>query len=560
MQYDSPRPAIGPWVPAGLSLPRGLGAALGPSHAGPAATRLGWWSALLVLGVLAVNAAGVWEIAVTLRGLREHAERELRLATSARARSLESALSMATADLAFLGGSTSLAPRGKEGAAWRDEIGAVLLLFLRGHPAVKNLVVRAGDGQPVVEAGRPRGVPGYWVPGPGAPSLDVRAVVLRREFEVTAAPLRARGVRLDAVLDPAALLDPEGGAVDGTAALECALTDAAGLALAGTNRNGSASAPVAAADVAARGWGAPAPWRLECRPAAQPVAAELEPLVARHRSTIVINLVVMGLAGALGLFAYQQARHRQQLEQRAREEARVRELERQLFHAERLGTAGRLAAGMAHEINNPLEGLANYQRLAADALARDDAPAVQRHLEGVRQGIERAAAIVRRVLDHADPAASLHEVVDLNEVVVRSVDFVRSRSEFAAIDFVSELAPGPLRARGSSVMLGQVFLNLVLNACEAQPGGGEVRVTTRRTGDAVEVEVADRGPGVPEARRSRIFEPFETTKRSAGLGLSICHSIVEQHEGELSVHDRPGGGAVFRVRLGAERERAGGTS
>ena len=505
-----------------------------------------------------MNVAGVWEIAVTLRGLREHAERELRLATSARARSLESALSMATADLAFLGGSTSLAPGGEAGAAWRDEVGAVLLLFLRGHPAVKNLVVRSGDGQPVVEAGRPRGVPGYWVPGPAAPSLDVRAVVLRREFEVTAAPLRAKGVRLDAVLDPAALLRPDGQG-DAVAPLECSLHDASGLLLAGVNRSGTAS-PAVTAEVTARGWGAPAPWRLDCRPAARLAVAELEPLVARHRSTIVLNVVVMGLAGALGLFAYHQARRRQQLEHRAREETRVRELERQLFHAERLGTAGRLAAGMAHEINNPLEGIANYQRLASDALDRNDADTARRHLDGVRHGIERAAAIVRRVLDHADPAASLHEAVDVNEVVARSLEFVRSRAEFGGIEFESDLAAGPLLARGSSVMLGQVFLNLVLNACEAQPEGGEVLVTTRRTGSWVEVEVADRGPGVPEARRGRIFEPFETTKRSAGLGLSICHSIVQQHEGELTLHDRPGGGAVFRVRLGAQQERAGGAA
>ena len=106
-------------------------------------------------------------------------------------------------------------------------------------------------------------------------------------------------------------------------------------------------------------------------------------------------------------------------------------------------------------------------------------------------------------------------------------------------------------APGSAVMLGQVVLNLVINACEAQPQGGEVRASAEREGDDVLVRIADRGPGVPEAERNRIFEPFFTTKQSTGLGLSVCHSIVAQHRGQLSVEGRPGGGAVFILRLPA---------
>ena len=122
---------------------------------------------------------------------------------------------------------------------------------------------------------------------------------------------------------------------------------------------------------------------------------------------------------------------------------------------------------------------------------------------------------------------------------------------YTDIEFGLELSDGPLVVRGSDVALGQVVLNLVLNACEAQPGGGEVRVTARREGDGVLIEVADRGPGVPPGEVERIFEPFYSTKRSTGLGLSVCHSIVRQHDGELSVDERKGGGAAFRIRLAA---------
>ena len=130
-------------------------------------------------------------------------------------------------------------------------------------------------------------------------------------------------------------------------------------------------------------------------------------------------------------------------------------------------------------------------------------------------------------------------------------EFVQSRREFAAIAFGLELAKEPLLVSASPVMLGQVAVNLILNACEAQPRGGEVRVSSRREGPHAVAEVADRGPGVAEADRQRIFEPFFSTKDSTGLGLSICHSIVRQHEGELSVAPREGGGALFRMKLPA---------
>jgi two-component system sensor kinase FixL len=103
-------------------------------------------------------------------------------------------------------------------------------------------------------------------------------------------------------------------------------------------------------------------------------------------------------------------------------------------------------------------------------------------------------------------------------------------------------------------MLGQVAINLILNACEVQPEKGEVRVASRREGDQAIVEFSDRGPGVSEGDRARVFDPFFSTKDSTGLGLSICHTIVRQHDGELSVHAREGGGASFRMILPALTE------
>src|SRR5207247_1575589 len=153
-------------------------------------------------------------------------------------------------------------------------------------------------------------------------------------------------------------------------------------------------------------------------------------------------------------------------------------------------------------------------------------------LDGVREGLERAAGIVRQVLAYAEPGTSSHARFDLNEVLVQSLEFIRSRPEFRGIAFSIEPEPGRLHVEGSPLMLGQVFLNLLLNACEAQPGGGDVRVRSARLGRHAVAEIADRGPGVLPADRSRVFEPFYSTKHSTGLGLYIGDSIVRQHGGE----------------------------
>jgi signal transduction histidine kinase len=226
-------------------------------------------------------------------------------------------------------------------------------------------------------------------------------------------------------------------------------------------------------------------------------------------------------------------------------------LEQEMMASERLAAVGRLSAGIAHEINNPLEGMSNYLTLARDALSRADVEAASRHVGAVKEGLDRAAGIVRQVLAHADPAKAPRTPVDLNQVLRETEQFVQLRKEFRHVEFALDLSSEPLVVQGSPVMLGQVAMNLIVNACEVQPGKGEVRVTSRREGPNVVAEFADRGPGIPEGDRQRVFEPFFSTRDSTGLGLSICHTIVRQHDGELEVAPRAGGGSVFRLRLPA---------
>jgi signal transduction histidine kinase len=521
-----------------------------------------WLTGVAIAAVAAVNLAGLWGIAMARQGAIDEGRRAFRVEVSTEATALGTRLSEVSSDLAFLGRIARLDEahgRPANGTVARQGAEIALLLFLRSHPEVVRILVRSADGRPRVHVGRRGGIPVLWMSA--SPTGEEGAAVDPRRPRLTArlphgheAEL-AGGATIETEVEPSTLLEIVSGGREG--AQSCWLSDGSGTVLArhppGPRRKTPADGgeAVATVPVHAEGWSLELPLRLTCAQPERAVVGLAEPVWARYRTTFALNAGVMVLALLLGGFTVQQARRRARLEAQAAEEARVRELERQLFHAERLTTVGRLAAGIAHEINNPLEGMSNYLTLARDALDRGDAGAAERHVTAVRHGLDRVAGIVRQVLAHADPAKAPKTPVDLNEVLRDTERFVRTRREFSHVRFLLDLAEGPLVVQGSPVMLGQVAVNLVLNACEVQPEKGEVSVTSRRDGSLVVVEFADRGPGIAESDRERVFEPFFSTRDSTGLGLSICHTIVRQHDGEIAVHPRPGGGTVFRVKLPA---------
>jgi signal transduction histidine kinase len=533
---------------------------------------IGWLTALSVMAVAAINFAGIGGIAVARRGALDEAERVLRLETAGRARAMESLLSSTRADLAFLTASpvfigleAALSSRDPRMARWRRlEAEGALLLFLRGHPEVTHLVARSRSGEPLVEAARRGGVPVLWVSSTeaspeiaGKKAVDLPQGPVTGSFTFGEPSRRSLGaVTLQVTLDAARLFASSQAMEDPSRT--CALKDRSGKLLAAETPRGESrretegSSLRAESEVATEEWSAPAPWSLACRRDRDAVLARVEPLAGRYRTTMLLDLAAMSLALLLGAFAITQGRRRQILEAGAREEARVRDLERQLFHSERLATVGRLAAGIAHEINNPLEGMSNYLGLAREALERGDAASARKRLEGIQEGLQRAVSIVHQVLAHADPSRAPLVPLDLAEILRHSVEFVRTRPEFSGIRFDLRLPGAPLPVRGSATMLGQVFLNLLLNACEAQPRGGDVILEARRDGDRIVAEIADRGPGVPRDEAARIFEPFYSTKHSTGLGLSICYSIARQHGAQLTAEDRPGGGALFKMTFPPE--------
>ena len=227
-----------------------------------------------------------------------------------------------------------------------------------------------------------------------------------------------------------------------------------------------------------------------------------------------------------------------------------------------MASVGRLAAGIAHEIGNPLTSIVGLVELVEDG---DLEPEEQREfLRRVRKETERIHHIIRDLLDFARDDArpdELAETCDLVEVVEDAVRLVGPQKDLRQVTLERRFPEDCPPARGSSARLAQVVLNLLLNAADAIDGEGTIRleVTSEPAGaegaDAwIELVVHDSGPGIDAEVREQIFEPFVTTKptgEGTGLGLAVCHAIVEQYGGTLDADNAPEGGARFVVRLPA---------
>jgi PAS domain S-box-containing protein len=222
-----------------------------------------------------------------------------------------------------------------------------------------------------------------------------------------------------------------------------------------------------------------------------------------------------------------------------------------LLRAERLAVAGRLGASLAHEINNPLQSVIGCLGLAEEML--DDGAQVRRYLEIAMEELERAADIVTQLRDLSrEPEAMKEEPADLNALVEKTLLLTRKRCENRRVEVVwspeTELPPISL----APDRMQQVFLNLVLNAVEAMPGGGRLNVSVTPTDqpEGVQVRFDDTGVGIDPDRLPRIFEPFHSSRpEGLGLGLYLSKKIVEEHEGRIEVASRAGEGATFTVWL-----------
>jgi two-component system, NtrC family, sensor kinase len=248
-------------------------------------------------------------------------------------------------------------------------------------------------------------------------------------------------------------------------------------------------------------------------------------------------------------------------------EARGRLLEQTqnvLARGEQMASLGKLAATVAHEVNNPLFGILTYARLCSKSVAESPIDEELRkplleQLEVITAESRRCGEIMRNLLTFARQAPLRREMNDLNELVTRADRLMRHQFEIQGVHVETDLAPGLPPVECDAGQIQQVILVLLVNASEAMPNGGSLQIATERvsTEPAIRLRVRDTGPGIPRDVQPHVFAPFFTTKeerQSTGLGLAVAKSILDQHGGTIEVSSREGEGAEFVVTLPVQQK------
>jgi signal transduction histidine kinase len=220
---------------------------------------------------------------------------------------------------------------------------------------------------------------------------------------------------------------------------------------------------------------------------------------------------------------------------------------KRLYRAERLATAGEMAAGAAHEIRNPLTSIRSaIQHLRTDY--DDESPRAEL-IDDILAEVDRINGIVGALLSFARPAEPRFESVPLAELVRMAIALVDAQAQTQGIAVSAEIAED-ISVEADPNLIKQVVLNVVMNAMQAMPNGGELTISALPLAGFAELRMGDSGPGIPSEDRERLFDPFFTTKtEGTGLGLSVCYGIVQRHGGEIEVESETGQGTVVRIRL-----------
>jgi len=244
-------------------------------------------------------------------------------------------------------------------------------------------------------------------------------------------------------------------------------------------------------------------------------------------------------------------------EQVRRKTAELERVHKTLLHSEKMASIGKLAATVAHEINNPLFGILTYARLVLREILKHEIPGrddLAEQLQTIERESKRCGELVKSLLTFSRQAPSIREPNDLNTVVHRAVVLVQHKLAMQNIDLQENLGKDLPPVLCDANQIQQVVLVLMMNAADAMPKGGGLAVSTEfdeKTDQGV-VRVKDTGCGIPEDVLPKIFDPFFTTKddqNRTGLGLAVAHGIVQQHAGDILVDSTPGVGTEFRVVL-----------
>jgi signal transduction histidine kinase len=226
------------------------------------------------------------------------------------------------------------------------------------------------------------------------------------------------------------------------------------------------------------------------------------------------------------------------------------ETQKHLYQADKLATVGALAAGLAHEIRNPIAAIKGFTSVIDKAVANNDTEAIKDFRDVVPRQLDRINAIVEKLLTLSKPSQIERKEVDINDLLEDIVKLVNKQTANDRIRIITEGLKASSKITGDPGQLTQAFLNLILNGIQAMPDGGILEIRSSDEDGMVAVEIKDIGIGIPKEKLANIFDPFYTTKdKGTGLGLSVTKKIIEDHRGTIKVESGVGKGTAFIVKL-----------
>jgi len=247
-------------------------------------------------------------------------------------------------------------------------------------------------------------------------------------------------------------------------------------------------------------------------------------------------------------------------------EEKTRELKNtqsQLIQSAKMGVIGQIGAGVAHEINNPLTSILGFSQLLSSKLDKlnldpETYKTIKNYLDKIEKETTRCKTIVEKLLSFSRKPSQGHEIFDLNKVVEDTLSLLKSQLIVNNIEVITDFKADFPIVKGIPNQIQQVFVNIIVNAKDAMPDGGKLKITTEIEDDMVITSFSDTGHGISKENLSKIFEPFFTTKlnkKSVGLGLSISYNIIREHGGDIKVESEPGIGTTFHIYLPLVKEK-----
>ncbi|MEW5725095.1 MAG: ATP-binding protein [Thermodesulfobacteriota bacterium] len=246
------------------------------------------------------------------------------------------------------------------------------------------------------------------------------------------------------------------------------------------------------------------------------------------------------------------------LREKLRMEGELQQAQVQLMQAEKMSSIGKLSAGVAHQLNNPIGSIIIFSQLLMEEY--DLPPGARKDLQRIIEDAERCQQIVSELLDFARQSVLEMRSNDINRALERTIFLLENQPLFRQIEIVRDFDPKLPQVPSDLQQLNHVFMNIILNAADAMAGQGRLTIKTRlaQARNRVLVEIADTGPGIRSEVLPHIFDPFFTTKeegQGTGLGLSVAYGVIENHGGRLTACSAPGQGTTFMIELPLENER-----